>query len=294
MSSDGLAMGVRVCGRTFSDADLDLIRAIAAGTPTPNRRQIATAVCKALGWVSPGGRLKEMSGRVALLRLARRGLIDLPPPLGRTGNRNAFVARETIAVPERALDVGLEALGLVAVRPVVSRADSTLWNEVVARFHYLGYRRLPGAQARYLVDSDRGLVGALGFGASAWKVDVRDRWIGWTASVREGRLHLIVNNARFLLLPWIRVQNLASRVLGLAARRIVGDWAERYGYEPVLLETFVERGRFTGACYRAANWCYLGDTRGRGKLDRDRRAAVAVKHVLALPLRADFREVLCT
>ena len=162
MSSDGLAMGVRVCGRTFSDADLDLIRAIAAETPPPNRRQIATAVCKALGWVSPGGRLKEMSGRVALLRLARRGLIDLPPPLGRSGNRNVFIATETIAVPDRDLDVGLEALGLVEVRPVVSRADSALWNEAVARFHPLGYRRLPGAQARWPARTPRDRSGPHG------------------------------------------------------------------------------------------------------------------------------------
>jgi hypothetical protein len=145
---------------------------------------------------------------------------------------------------------------------------------------------------RYLIQSDEGVLGALGFGAAAWKVACRDRWIGWDRSQRETRLGRVVNNARFLLLPWVRVRNLASRVLALAAARVGEDFAVRYGERVVLLETFVERPRFAGTCYRAANWHYLGETAGRGKCDVKHRAALPRKGVYVYPLAADFRAAL--
>jgi hypothetical protein len=168
-----------------------------------------------------------------------------------------------------------------------------LWNEAIARFHYLGYTPLSGAQQRYLVEYDDGILGAIGFGASAWKVAARDHWIGWTSQQRQSGLQRVVNNARFLLLPWVRVKNLASRILSMSARRLVGDWQQRYGYQPVLLETFVEQPRFSGSCYRAANWIYVGDTQGRGKLDRYEERALPIKGVYLYPLISDFRRELC-
>lgn len=132
----------------------------------------------------------------------------------------------------------------------------------------------------------------LGFGAAAWKTAPRDDFIGWTRAQRESRLHLIVNNARFLILPWVASKHLASKLLGLAARRLASDWHSRYGYRPVLLETFVEKPRFAGTCYKAANWLHLGDTQGRGKLDRDRLSNLPIKSVWVLPIARCFRKAL--
>ena len=156
------------------------------------------------------------------------------------------------------------------------------------RYHYLGYQPLPGAQLRYLIQSAEQVLGALGFGAAAWKTAARDQWIGWDREQRERNLHLIINNARMLILPWIHSRNLASKVLSMAARRLPADWEHRYAYRPVLLETFVRKDRFKGTCYKAANWIYLGDTQGRGKLDVKHQNAVPVKKIFAYPLTSDF------
>jgi hypothetical protein len=167
-----------------------------------------------------------------------------------------------------------------------------LWNELIERYHYLKYRPLPGAQLRYVVFHDASLLAVLGFSAAAWKVAPRDRFIGWNHEQRQRSLHRIVNNARFLILPWVKVRNLASRILAAAARRLPDDWRRRYGYEPVLLETFVDRARFRGTCYLAANWIHAGQTQGRGKLDRQHRGLSTVKHIYLYPLRKDFRKKL--
>jgi len=164
-----------------------------------------------------------------------------------------------------------------------------MWNELIDRYHYLGYHPLPGAQLRYLAFSGSQVLAALGFGAAAWKVAPRDEFIGWSSEQRVDNLALIVNNARFLILPWVESKNLASRLLSMVARQLPPHWETRYGYRPVLLETFVEQ-RFRGTCYRAANWIHVGKTQGRGKLDRHHRFEIPVKEVFLYPLRRDFRE----
>jgi len=175
-----------------------------------------------------------------------------------------------------------------------TRQASALWNNTIASYHYLGYVPLAGAQLRYLVEADCGLIAALSFGASAWKCAPRDTHIGWDAEARQARLHLVVGNARFLILPDVKVANLASSILARTTRRLRADWQEVYGYAPVLAETFVETGRFTGASYRAANWIRVGQTQGRGKLDRTHQRALPVKDVYLYPLVRDFRRHLVT
>ena len=282
-----------VCGRSFSGADVAAIREFIARSPSASRREIATWTCEAFRWVRPNGQLKEMSCRVALLRLEERGLIRLPPPRKRSGNRKPYRPTKTIVVPTTESLVPVGRLVEPTVRKVESTADSRLWNEAVSRFHYLGYKRLPGAQLRYLVESADGLLGVVGFAASAWKVAPRDDWIGWSEEQRKAGLHLVVNNARFLILPWIRSRNLASWILARCARRLPCDWEKRYGYRPVLLETFVECGRFYGTCYKAANWTCIGETQGRGKLDRDHTAWLPPKQVFVYVLERSFRRALC-
>ncbi len=280
---------MRYCGRDFSCDDLAVARRLCAQLPT--RRAIADALCDELSWHRPDGRRKDMSARVALLRMEADGLVRLPAP--RNGNGNGRIARHEPA-PDQLSWSGSEAPSLSSVELVlvVDPASRTQWRRLVASHHYLGYTPFAGAQLRYLVISGTEAIGALGFTASAWACAPRDDHIGWDRETRKARLHLVVGNARFLIVPELRVKNLASFVLARAARRLPGDWEHTYGYAPVLLETFVERGRFSGTSYKAANWTWVGVTKGRGKLDRDNRHALPVKDVYLYPLRRDYRRVL--
>ncbi|MHC4545820.1 MAG: DUF4338 domain-containing protein [Planctomycetota bacterium] len=283
----------RYCGRDFSGPELEKIRKIIASNEQLNRVKISRRVCEAFGWYKPDGGLKEMSCRVALLRMERDGLIRLPPPQKGNGNRTARVRISSASDPKSEVCVGAGALGPLRLEVVVKGASSRLWNELIERYHYLGYKPLAGAQLRYFVFSGSGLLATLGFGASAWTVAGRDRYIGWTAKQRKSNLHLIVNNARFLILPWVRSRNLASKILSLSCKQIRDDWQAKYNYSPVLLETFVEIDRFRGACYRAANWVQVGITQGRGKLEKSMHGKLPKKYVLLYPLVKDFKERLC-
>jgi len=282
----------RLCGRALSEADLAAIRREITLAEPLNRAEIARRVCRALDWTNARGEPKLMSARVGLLRLHRAGLIELPAPTTRNGNGQPLKHGPTRWPDERPMTGMVGGLSGIRLSPVADKPTSRLWNGLVDRYHYLGYKPLPGAQLRYLIDSDQGLLGVLGFGAAAWKVAARDRWIGWDTPTREAHLGRVLNNARFLLLPWVRVRHLASHVLALSARRVGEDFAARYGEPVVLLETFVEIPRFAGTCYRAANWQYLGETQGRGKCDVHHRAALARKAVYVYPLAADFRRAL--
>ena len=280
------------CARPFTSSDIELIRALLDASPPLNRARLSREVCERLNWRRVDGRLKDMSCRVALLRMQADGLITLPPP------RNAKpVTYQAYPEIERAVleptSVPAVDLARLSVDLVSVKRDSLLWNAYIQRHHYLRHQLMPGAQLRYFVRAAGQVIALLSFGASAWKTRPRDDFIGWTHDERQRNLHLIVNNARFLILPWIKCRNLASRTLALISRRLAPDWHTRYAYRPVLLETFVEKPRFTGTCYKAANWQYLGDTQGRGKLDRLHRNAEPLKSIWVYPLVSDFRRHLC-
>jgi hypothetical protein len=287
---------LQICGRQFTAADLELIRNLMVQDRSLTRAALSRQVCDLLQWLRPDGRRKDMSCRVALLKLERHGLITLPAPTkARAASRRYSVVRAT-SLFEEALIVKpvaqLQALSLVPVTSA-SRPQSRLWNELITRYHYLGYKPLVGAQQRYLIHSGDGWLGAVGFSAAAWKVAPRDHDIGWTTAARQANLHYVVCNSRFLILPWVRSPNLASKVLSLCAGRIAPDWQQAYGFKPLLLETYVDRQRFRGSCYRAANWIHVGQTQGRGKLDRHHQYAVAVKDIYLYPLHHNFRALLC-
>ncbi len=284
---------VRYCGRTFSAMEIEQIRQLLQAHPELNRAQLSRRLCDDLGWLKIDGRRKEMSCRVAMLRMEKDGLLTLPPPRGGNGNGRHHPLPTSASDPRPQISLPAGALGILTLRQVRTPADSSLWNELIERYHYLRYQPLPGAQIRYLVYGGSQLLAVLGFGASAWKVAPRDRFIGWTTLQRQARLHLIVNNARFLILPWITSHNLASRILAASAKQLPRDWQARYGYTPVLLETFVEQARFKGTCYRAANWIHVGQTQGRGKLDRYTRRLLPVKKIFLYPLAKHFRPELC-
>ena len=265
------------CGRHFSTPDIELIQSlIAQGL---NRSHLSRVFCDKTGWRKPDGGLKEMSCRVVLLKMERDGHIILPPP-ERPANNHLKKPKE------RALPLPTTGKVSTLTIELVDKKTTALWNAYIDRYHYLGYAPLPGAQLRYFIKADGEIIALLGFSAAAWKCAPRDAFICWDAQVRKKNLHLVVNNARFLILA--KVRNLASRILALAAKRITADWHTRYGYAPVLLETFVDTERFTGTCYKAGNWHCVGVTQGRGKLDRYHEHPLPIKSVWLYPLRKDF------
>jgi len=281
-------------GLAFPVAVVRTIRARIAQDKELTRTQLSREVCQWLDWRAPNGRLREMACRLALLKLEKHGEVVLPER--RSAVRTTMAAERWEGIHDRPLRCELADLGAIELVAVSAEHDgelSQLWNDLIAGYHYLGYRPLVGAQNHYLIASERyGYLGALGFSAAARRLSARDRWIGWSDPARAAHLHRLVCNSRFLILPWVEVRNLASRVLGLAARRLRADWKRRYGYEPVLLETFVEPDRFAGTCYRAANWVALGQTSGRGRQDCGHTRALERKQVFAYPLCERWREQL--
>ena len=286
------ATNKRYSGRFFSLQEIGVIRDLIRTHPQMNRQQLSYRVCERFDWRKVNGGLKDMSCRVALLRMHREGLIELPPPRRQVKPCRSFTRRTAQAQPQPLFEAAVHELEELRLE-VVSRQNSALWNEYIDRYHYLGYKPLPGAQQRYFAYAGEQPMALLGFGAAAWKTGPRDEWIGWSRAQRHRNLDAVVNQARFLILPWVRVKSLGSKLLAMSARRLPADWAARYGHRPVLLETFVEAERFAGTCYRAANWTCVGQTQGRGKLGDHRLGQVPIKTVWVYPLAKNFRAQLC-
>ena len=207
-----------------------------------------------------------MTCRVALLRMQADGLIELPPSRIGVVRRKAHFPSTGASDAQTPISQPVHELPRITLQVVSGRATSLLWNEYMARYHYLGYAAMSGSQIRYNVFAGDQLVACISFCACAWKLKDRERYIGWSEEHRRKNLQLVINNARFLVLPWIESKGLASKILSLAARQLPKDWKHRYGLEPVLLETFVEYERHKGTCYKAANWINVGRTAGRGFL----------------------------
>ncbi len=281
----------QLCGQPFSSDKLEKIKREIRLSGSAYRAEIARRVCERLDWKDALDRPKLMSGRVALLRLHRAGYIELPAPRNGNGNTKPLTRQSDLPL-ERPINARVEDLDGLSLERVEDRGQSALWNGMIDRYHYLGYQRLAGAQLRYLIRHDGGLLGAMGWGASAWTIKPRDQWIGWDHAARERNLAKVLNNCRFLLLPWVRIKNLASKVLAMSVQQVSADYERLYGQPLALFETFVETGRFRGTCYRAANWQHVGRTRGRGKNDRQNQWALPVKDIYVYPLRADFRRAL--
>jgi hypothetical protein len=281
---------VQICGRTFSAQEIDWIKEQVEKSPDLNRVQLSQLFCRHVAWTKVGGGLKEMSCRVALLRLEKSGLIRLPAPQ-KKGSRLTRVHYSKKGEPRQ--PIGIEAGNVALALEVVKRKTAPLFNELIQRYHYLGYSRMGGAQMRFFVYAGKQLVALLGFSAAAWRVARRDDYIGWSDAQRKAHLHRVVNNSRFLILPWVHGKNLASRILAYAARKLPGLWQQRYGYQPWLLETFVEKQRFAGTCYKAANWIWVGDTLGRGKWDRQNKFDKPVKSIWLYPLERRYKERIC-
>ncbi len=279
-------------GREFQGEDLALIVATVRRFGGLGFAEVVATLCEILPWKAPNGQLKLVACAQLLQRLQAAGLVQLPVrPPART---RASSERMGTAPPNPMLEVPLAAIRPVGVEPVAA-GQGPDWNAMMAGYHPLGYRRAFGAQQKYWIRGMAGgravVLGGLLFAAAAKALAARDAWIGWDLEQRRRYRHRILANGRYLLLPGVRVPHLASHALALALRRLGSDWRARYGYEPVLIETFVQRP-WAGTCYRAANWCYLGETAGRGRQDRAHAKAQTVKAVWVYPLVADWRAAL--
>ena len=278
---------VKLRGRVFSVDELEAIRFIVSSSTGESRCALSKQICELLDWRQANGQLKDRSCRDALSRLEERGFLQLPAPRHIPKPRSPICITdqtdERPAFTPSPREVNAESFSIVA-----GKKERRLWSEYVERYHYLGYGVPVGPNIKYFVHVRGELIACMAFSGAAWKVGVRDRWIGWSHEQREQRLHLIVNNTRFLILPWVQVKNLASRLLGLAARRLPEDWLREYSYRPALLETFVHVDRHAGTCYRAANWLCLGQTDGRGRMDRRKQRALPQKSIFVYPLEADI------
>ena len=265
-----------------------------AGPPALNRHALSKEFCRRIGWYKPDGGLKDMMARVTMLAMHKDGLITLPPPKWRQNRPGPIVFGPDTEAPLIPAPATLDEVRPLDMRIVVrGTREGRLWNEFVARYHYLGYKTLVGAQMRYAVhDRDGRPLAMLGFSTAAWKLAPRDGFIGWTPQLREKNLPLVVDNPRFLILPWIKIPNLGSHLLAIIRRRLPGDWTERYGTTPVLIETFVETPRYTGAVYRASGWIHVGTTQGRGRYDRYNRHDKPQKDVWLRPVRSNWKQVL--
>jgi uncharacterized protein DUF4338/transposase-like protein/transposase Tn5 family protein len=286
---------VKVGGQRIDEKIIAQIQSIINENPNAKRGALSRRICEQLKWRSRNGRLREVSCRKVLGRLQRDEKIRLAEAAAFPAGRRRKAELEEVRAEKIHQGVlkDFKPIQLTAVGSGDSEA-SRIWNDLMDRYHYLGSGPLCGAQLRYLIRSEKhGWMGALAFSAAAWRVQARDRWIGWSGEIRETNLNQVVSNSRFLIVPQWRVPHLASHVLGLAMKRLATDWRGCYGYEPVLVETFVDKERFEGTCYRAANWIEVGETQGRGRQDGSHRRQGSIKRIFVYALDAQARQRLC-
>jgi hypothetical protein len=281
-------------GREITGEEIDEIQETVNLFPSLSRCELADTICEHLGWFTATGSCKRDACLKLLERLEAKGFVKLPakrPSPGRKRPRIVFTTR-TDAKAEICGSVG--DLVPIRVKLVNGGEQRRLWAEYVSRFHYLGYRKPFGCSLRYFIESPHGLLGCLLFQGAAKALRVRDEWIGWTKGQRLRNLPWVINNSRFLIFPWVKVKNLGSHSLGQALRRIRDDWQERWGYQPVLAESFVDPERYEGISYKADNWVYLGKTTGRGLPRNGKSYTSSPKKVFVRALASDFRALLCS
>ena len=282
----------RFCGREFSAQEVSLIQEVVETCAGISRLELAHTVCELLEWKRPGGGLKARECRDLLERLESEGVLTLPEKksCGSSKPRKLIAPAEQGQVHSQ-LTGSVEEFAPLDVELVESRQQRQLFRELLSRYHYLGYAMPYGARLQYLVYVSRPrreVVGCVQFSSPAWRMKVRDQWIGWDDATRKLRLQHIVNNSRLLVVA--RIRNLASMALSRVLKRLRVDWMRQYGVDPWLLETLVDRQRFYGGCYRAANWTVLGETSGRGRMDRaNKRHGAQVKTILVYPLVKNAR-----
>ena len=288
---------IHVQGRDISASDIALIEGLTNSNPNWSRTRLSRELCLRWNWRNAAGNLKDMSCRMLLLKLEKMGYMELPPGIhsGNNSNRNKMV--EPVLHTKELISVELKELLPLQICVVANGYDLKLFKYFISAHNYLGWRGPVGEHLKYFVlDNQSRPLACLMFGASAWKIEPRDRFIGWSPESRVRNLSFIANNNRFLILPWVKVKCLASHILGLISRRISEDWQKKYNHEIYMLETFVEDNRFLGTSYKASNWLYLGKTLGRGRNDVKNEYKLPIKSIWVYVLVGNvrnFREKFC-
>ena len=280
-------------GKRLTRKQIASIQETARLCPGLSRTELGHTICEHLRWRTPNGDNRVRAALRLLAELERLGILTLPAKQGPGRGRQKPLVLDRRSAPQPAIEEPLDRLAPLQLKLASAPEEVAEWNQWVKRYHPLGYKRLPGAQLRYFAHSADGFpLALLGFGAAAWKTKPRDEFIGWDHPTRQRNLPLLVNNARYLILPWAHLPHLASHLLAQLTRRLPLDWQRRYCLRPVLLETFCESERFRGTCYRAANWIHVGQTQGRGKLDTRNQFALPVKDILLKPIHPHWRSIL--
>ena len=278
----------RYRSRQLTNQDIESIRSTISRHYSRGRSHVSRVLCQEWNWIQPNGKLKEYAARDLLLRLEEKGFIELPPRLRPKNNSKRQSFAQTPLFVKQPLSGSIDRYAGLQIR-LVEPGDDYLWGYLLHHYHYLGLPKLVGEHLRYLAYLNGQVVACLAWASAAFKVKSRDDFIGWNPSTRRQRLHLVANNARFLVLPWIRVRHLASKVLALNLRRLSDDWQNAYHHPVYLAETFVDTSRFQGTCYKAANWLCVGHTRGNAKKGNAYQFHGQSKAVFLYPLHRHFR-----
>jgi hypothetical protein len=271
-------------GRVFTATDINIINEIISDNPTLSRRKLSFIISEALNWRQANGNLKDRACRDVLLRLSKKGLIQLPKGHYELNTQSIQIKAIDFARPSSDVVGIIDEFSPPTFKVVQQTTDRQLWNYLIDNYHYKGCRITVGRHLKYFVHINNQLIGCFAFADSVLQLTARDQWIGWTEQQREANLHLIINNVRFLILPWVKIRNLASKLLSLSARIVPCDWQRYYNFRPVMLETFVEQQRFSGASYQAANWLYLGQTKGKGRRGMNYYHHGIIKDIYIYPL----------
>lgn len=280
-------------GRVLGAAEIALIGQVMAAHPQDSRRAISRRLCEAWNWRQPNGALCDQTCRGLLLALERAGRIQLPVVRFRPPNPLAQRRPpEAVIADDRPVTGPLSSLLPIEIEAVRRRPEEPLFNSLIEQYHYLGYEQPVGEHLKYLVKVRGQAIACMAWSSAPRHLGARDRFIGWDQAMRLRGLRLIAYNTRYLILPWVKVPHLASHILGRVARRVSSDWEQVYGHPIHLLETFIDPERFTGACYRAANWMVVGETTGRGKDAVSWKPNRSRKQILVLPLHRRFRQLL--
>ncbi|HEY5561476.1 MAG TPA: Druantia anti-phage system protein DruA [Clostridiaceae bacterium] len=278
-------------GREITSKDIELLKWTRKKYPQLSRSELASTFCEFIGWVTPAGCPKKPQCRLLFDKLELKGFVELPP--ARINSKK----NKKLLIPNYDIDITPIECKLSDIAPVyleISRAglDLMLWRKYINDYHMLGYKHAFGSALQYFVKSGDKKLGCIQFSASSWALKPREEWIGWTIEDRKARLNLILNNSRYLIFPWVNISNLASKALSIAIKQVQEDWLREYCYAPVLLETFVDLSHFAGTCYKASNWTFLGETKGRGRMDKNHEAALSPKAIYVYPLQKDFKDCL--
>jgi len=284
---------IKYQGKIATSEDIEFIKGLIGGNPADSRRRLSKKLCEAWNWVQPNGALRDMVCRGFLLQLHRAGYIKLPPIRVKPNNPLANRKRPLkVDVDQTPICTKLSKIQPLKIQQVRRTSYEKLFNSLIDRHHYLGYCHPVGEHLKYIVFTEGIPIACFSWSSAPRHIGCRDKFIDWSVDIRKKNLHLIAYNSRFLILPWVQIRHLASHLLGRVAKVVSADWETVYSHRIYFLETFVDRERFKGTCYKAANWIYLGDTTGRGKNDQTHKVNRSIKAVWGYPLSVGFREVL--